>query len=1019
MTQRLFAGSLAVKLAGIAFLLILLLLSAFAWGLSVYAGRVLEDKGIDQIRAQTDLVVGMITSYEGALAQEADRLMAIFAGQFRGRFVLDAEHPTPIGEHSAPTLRDGEVVLNGNLALIDRYSDLTQAIATVFVRDGDDFLRVATSLQDAQGKRAMGTFLGKQHPGYARLLAGEDYRGKATLFGRDYMTKYSPIVADGRVIGVRFIGVDFTEGLAALKAQIRRLKVGDSGYFFVLDATPGPHYGELVVHPAKEGQVILDAKDADGHAFIAEMLEHKRGVVRYPWMNAELDDRSPREKIAVYQDFPDWNWVIGGGSYLDELAREAVSLRNLTVAASLALLLAVGAVLLLVTRRMVSQPLRQVAQIFTRIGGGDYTTLIESQREDEIGALLTSLDGMQAALVERTTREQRAASEMHRIKSALDKASTNIMVADDAGTLIYLNEAFETMIHEAEADIRHALPRFSADDLLGRSFVEFHKNPVHQRGLLEALKGTYVSQMRVGGRTFKLIANPVRDAQGARIGTVVEWIDRTAEVAAEAELDALLDAVAHGNFSQRLSLDGKAGFFRDLAEGMNNLSEIVAKALDELATVLKAVAQADLTKTIESRHKGRFADLKNDTNATVAQLEHMVGQIREATDAINTAAAEIAAGNADLSERTEEQASSLEETASAMEQINATIQQNAQNAASAQELARLANERAVAGGALVKRVVETMSGIQSSSQQMADIIGVIDSIAFQTNILALNAAVEAARAGEQGRGFAVVAAEVRNLAQRSAQAAKEITALISASVARVDDGAALATQTGTTMDVIVGSFEKVVTLVSEIADASREQGAGVGQVTQAIAQMDETTQRNAALVEEAAAAAESLEDQARALSATVSVFKIDHRHQGAGARGRCGEEETDFDEFVYVHKQWSKKLRRVVEGRSEPQNPDSVACDDRCSLGEWIYGAGKHLQRVPAYEALREKHAQFHQCAGSVLRHVIVGEREQANEILSTRFGLLSEETIEQIHRLEQHCASGVPERNVALRLVR
>ncbi|MBZ8144173.1 chemotaxis protein, partial [Rubrivivax gelatinosus] len=163
--------------------------------------------------------------------------------------------------------------------------------------------------------------------------------------------------------------------------------------------------------------------------------------------------------------------------------------------------------------------------------------------------------------------------------------------------------------------------------LLGRGFADFHQNPAHQQGLLEGLKGTYISQMRVGGRTFKLIANPVLDAQGIRLGTVVEWIDRTAEVAAEAELDTLLEAVAHGDFSQRLGIDGKAGFFRDLAEGMNNLTEIVSKALDDLAIVLKAVAQADLTKKIESRYKGRFADLKNDTNATVEQLERLVGRI--------------------------------------------------------------------------------------------------------------------------------------------------------------------------------------------------------------------------------------------------------------------------------------------------------------------------------------------------------------------------------------------------------
>jgi len=668
---------------------------------------------------------------------------------------------------------------------------------------------------------------------------------------------------------------------------------------------------------------------------------------------------------------------------------------------------------------MVANPLREVMRIFDRIGAGDYASVITHRRHDEIGAMLQSLDSMQSALAERARAEQCAAMEVRRIKSALDKASANVMMADEAGTLIYLNEAFEAMIHEAEEDIRCVLPGFSADALIGRNFTVFHKNPEHQRGLLEGLKGTYVAQMRVGGRTFKLIANPVLDGQGVRIGTVIEWVDRTAEVVAEGEFDALLDAVAHGDFSRRLSLEGKQGFFRDIADAMNNLSEIVAKALDELAEVLKAMAEADLTKQIQSRQKGRFADLKADTNTTVVQLRQMVGQIGEATEAINTAAAEIAAGNADLSERTEAQASSLEETSSAMEQLNASVQQNAQSAASARELAQRANTEALEGGKQARQAVETMQGIQAASRQIAEITGVIDSIAFQTNILALNAAVVAARAGEQGRGFAVVAGEVRQLAQRSAQAAKEIKTLITDSVARVDQGAELVVATGSTMDGIVVSFDKVASLVSEIADASREQKEGIGQVTQAVAQMDEATQRNAALVEEAAAAAESLEDQAKELRALVAVFKTNASSEASVASSACGEDETDFDEFVYVHKQWSKKLRRVVEGRSEPQDPEVVSCDDRCALGQWIYGAGERLRTVPAYSSLRERHARFHQCAGSVLRHVVAGERAQANEILSAQFEPLSEETIGQIRRLEQHCASGAGEPGGALRLVK
>jgi methyl-accepting chemotaxis protein len=300
----------------------------------------------------------------------------------------------------------------------------------------------------------------------------------------------------------------------------------------------------------------------------------------------------------------------------------------------------------------------------------------------------------------------------------------------------------------------------------------------------------------------------------------------------------------------------------------------ITEPLHEAVHVAKKIAAGDLTSTVQPDGTDETAELLTALKEMNESLMRIVTDVRIATDTIATASGQIASGNMDLSSRTEEQASSLEETASSMEELTSTVKQNADNARQANQLAVSASEVAVKGGSVVSEVVDTMGSINNSSKKIVDIIGVIDGIAFQTNILALNAAVEAARAGEQGRGFAVVATEVRNLAQRSAAAAKEIKSLISDSVDKVDAGAKLVDQAGATMQEIVDSIRRVTDIMAEITAASQEQTAGIEQVNVAITQMDDTTQQNAALVEEAAAAAQSMQNQANNLSMAVSVFKL-------------------------------------------------------------------------------------------------------------------------------------------------
>ncbi|MEA0736404.1 methyl-accepting chemotaxis protein [Xanthomonas campestris pv. campestris] len=487
----------------------------------------------------------------------------------------------------------------------------------------------------------------------------------------------------------------------------------------------------------------------------------------------------------------------------------------------------------LIRRRLINR-LGVASNVADAIAAGNLSIAVDSSGTDETGRLLASMSKMQMQL-------QKVSQGQLEMKRRHDQGELNYRVDEaafpgDYATIVRDNNDLAASHVAVMMRLAQIMGRYAVGDLS----EDMDKLPGEKAVLTETM-----AQVKVNLSAMNH------------------------------EIKHLAQSAANGDFSARGDAERFQYDFRVMVDSLNTLMSTADGNLQSLSSLLQSIAAGDLTARMSGEFRGVFAQMRDDANATATQLAEIVGSIKTSAVSIKGAASEIAAGNQDLSQRTEQQAANLEETAASMEELTSTVKQNAEGARQANQLAIGAASVAAQGGDVVAKVVETMTGIEASSKKIADIISVIDGIAFQTNILALNAAVEAARAGEQGRGFAVVASEVRTLAQRSSGAAKEIKDLIDDSVQRVAEGSALVHTAGKTMGEVVASVQRVTDIMGEISAASQEQSAGIEQVNQTITQMDETTQQNAALVEEATAAARSLEDQAVQLTEAVAVFKTD------------------------------------------------------------------------------------------------------------------------------------------------
>lgn len=471
-----------------------------------------------------------------------------------------------------------------------------------------------------------------------------------------------------------------------------------------------------------------------------------------------------------------------------------------------------------------------------------------------------------------TARNQ--ADFMALIKATLDGANTNVMVADNNRNIVYVNRSVQKMLQDNESKIRESLSRFSASNLVGTNIDQFHKNPQHQASMLDRLKDTYNTRIALSGLTFGLIANPIFDDKGNRLGTSVEWKDLTQEVKAQEQIEALIRAAGEGELDERLKPEQYTGFLKTVASGLNQLLDAITGPLNEIIEVTTRQSKNDLTARIDKDYAGRFAVVKDAINLANDNMNKVLNQTVNVAKQVRSSVEQLRSSSQNLASSSEQQSSAVEEVSSNLTETDSQVKSNSENANVANQLSSETARIADDGQNKMKTMVEAMQGIASSSEDITKIIKVIDDIAFQTNLLALNAAVEAARAGQHGKGFAVVAQEVRNLAGRSAKAARETAELIEDSSRRVKEGVSIADNTAVVLGSIVENVLKVKDVVVEIAAASEEQTKGISQINKAMSQVSSAAGSNSQQSLELASASDELASLTEQLINEVGRFKL-------------------------------------------------------------------------------------------------------------------------------------------------
>lgn len=521
---------------------------------------------------------------------------------------------------------------------------------------------------------------------------------------------------------------------------------------------------------------------------------------------------------------------------------------------------------------LIHRSLEKAVFILYSMANGQFRNKIDLDRQDQLGDFFRGIYSTQVKMNSQLIEAKQVATEALRINRGLDDVHSGVMVLDKNLNIIYMNHAIRSMFKNIETEFRRQLPDFNADKLMGANLDVFQLADL-QPSKLDKISGYHLDCI-IGNRYLDINISPVIEDDGSRIGFVAEWLDRTDEIQMEQEIETLVANIKAGALESRIKINAQQGFLKTLGTGINQLSDVIERVFDDINRVMDAMAQGDLTSIINNEYRGVYGECKANINNTLAKMNEFMGEIRNAASFIDESSQEISSGNKNLSQRVEQQAANLVETASSMDEFTGTVTSTADNAREANLVVITAKQIAEKGGDVVHSAIAAMQEINESSNKIAEIISVIDEIAFQTNLLALNASVEAARAGEQGRGFSVVATEVRNLAQRSADCAKQSSELIQASVQKVRTGTTFVNESGVAFNEIITSIGKVGEIVSQIAVASSEQSRGIKLVNSALAELDEITQQNASLAGQAATGSMALTELSTNMAHLLDFFTV-------------------------------------------------------------------------------------------------------------------------------------------------